>query len=474
MSRLRWFVLGLTAWLPACTVVGPEYVRPSVPVPEAYRAAGDYWKPAQAGEVLPRGRWWVLFGDSQLDALASRIDAGNPSIQQAEARYRQAQAALRQIAADRYPFATASGAATRSWVEHSGGAVGRYQLGADVSWEPDLWGRLRRSIEVGQAQQQASAADVEAVRLAVTAALIQSYYALRVTDAQTQLLESTVAGYARLLQLTTNRYKAGVVGKSDVVQAQTQLQSAQAQVVDLRLQRTQLEHAIAVLLGEMPATFSLAPAALVVRLPAVPLDVPSSLLQRRPDIAAAERRVASANARIGVAQGAMFPSVTLSGGVGLRSAILPDLLRAPTLFWALGASAAQILFDAGAREAITDQTRAAYDADVAAYRQTVLASFQEVEDSLAAVRLLAEEARLQAAAVASAREALQLIENRYKAGTASFLDVINVQTIALANERTAVAIQGRQLAATVQLIKALGGGWESSALAPSAAESTGR
>jgi len=318
---------------------------------------------------------------------------------------------------------------------------------------------VRRSLEAGEAQAQAAAADLESARLAATAALVQNYLALRVLDVQADLLDDTVAAYARSLQLTRNRYNVGVAGKSELVQAEVQLKSTQAQRVDLDVQRAQLEHAIAVLLGETPATLTIPRERMVAALPHVPTGLPSELLERRPDIAAAERSVAALNARIGVAQAAFYPSVTLSAGAGLRSTTLPDLLRAPSVFWALGSAAAQLLYDAGARQATVDQARAAHEAEVALYRQTVLNAFQEVEDNLAALRLLADESKLQDEAVAAARESVRLTENRYKAGTASFLEVIVVQAIALSNERTAVGLLGRRLLASVQLVRALGGGW---------------
>jgi NodT family efflux transporter outer membrane factor (OMF) lipoprotein len=447
--------------LGACSTVGPTHERPSVAVPDAYKNVSGVWKPAQPGDRLPRGKWWHIYQDPQLDALAERVASGNQSIRQAEARYRQAQALMRQAQADRSPFLTggATAARTRSG-DGPGGARGSYELDVAASWEPDLWGRVRRAVEAGEAQAQAAAADLESVRLAVTAALVQNYLAVRVLDTQARLLDETVSSYERFLKLTQNRYNAGVVGKSDVVQAEAQLKSTQAQRVELGVQRAQLEHAIAVLVGETPAAVAIAPAPLVASLPQIPVGLPSELLQRRPDIASAERNVAAANARIGVAQSALYPSVTLSAGAGLRSATLPDLLRAPNLFWALGAAAAQVLFDGGTRQAVIDQARAAHDAEVALYRQTVLTSFQEVEDNLAALRILEEEAALLAAAVAASRQSVQLSENRYKAGTANFLEVITVRAIALSNERTAVALLGRRFAATVQVVRALGGGWE--------------
>lgn len=464
--RSRCLLVAAAAVLGACSSVGPEYVRPTMSIPTAYKAVGGTWRAAEPRDLLPRGNWWELFGDAELNALAERVAAGNQSIRELEARYRQAQALLRQAQAGRAPFITGGGSAnrTRTFSDNSR-AASNFELGLDASWEPDLWGRVRRSVEAAEAQLQASAADVEAIKLAATAALVQNYLALRVIDAQAKLFEDSVSAFTRSLTLTTNRYKAGVAGKSDVVQAEAQVKSTQAQLVDLGVQRAQLEHAIAVLIGEAPAALTVTQAAFNAKLPPIPAGLPSELLERRPDIAAAERAVAAANARIGVAQAALFPSLNLSGGLGIRSSTLPDLLSAPTLFWALGAAAVQVLFDGGERAASVDQARAVLDAEAAAYRQTVLTGFQEVEDQLVALRVLDEEAKLQAAAVAAARESVKLTENRYKAGTASFLDVINVQTIALANERTALAILGRRLTASVQLVKALGGGWDARALA---------
>ncbi len=453
--------VGVLMGLGACSTVGPAYERPAMSLPAGYSNVDGNWKPAQPGDGLPRGSWWTIYGDPQLDALAARLERGNQNLRQAEARFRQASAIANAARADRYPLVTGGASGSRSRTDGAaGGPRSSYEFDLRASWEPDFWGRIRRSVEAGAAQAQAAAADIESVRLSATAALVQNYFALRVIDAQARLLDESVAAYGRFLKLTQNRYNAGVVGKSDIVQAEAQLRSTQAQRVDLGVQRAQLEHAIAVLLGETPATLSIPPGPMITSLPPIPMGLPSELLQRRPDIAGAERSVAAANARIGVARAAMYPSVTLTGNAGLTAATLPTLLQAPTYFWALGAAAAQTLFDGGTRQANVDQARAAFDAEVALYRQTVLTSFQEVEDNLAALRILAEEAQLQAAAVAAARQSVQLMENRYKAGTANFLEVITVQTIALSNERTAMALLGRRLAASVQLVRALGGGWE--------------
>ena len=469
-KAMRLAALALACVLAACSTVGPDYVRPSAAVPEAYKELSATFRQAQPADRLARGKWWELYNDPQLNALAQRVADANQTVREAEARYRQAQALVRQLQADRYPSVGASASGDRRRTSEIP-TNSLFELGADVAWEPDLWGRVRRSVEAGQAQAQAAGADLESARLAATASLVQSYLALRVLDVQAQLLDDTVAAYARSLQLTRNRYNVGVAGKSELVQAEAQLTSTQAQRVDLGVQRAQLEHAIAVLIGETPATLSIPPLpAMAAVLPEIPVGVPSELLERRPDIAAAERGVAAANARIGVAQTAFYPSVTLSASAGIRSTTLPNLLSAPNWFWALGAAAAQVLFDAGARQATVDQARAAHEAEVALYRQTVLTSFQEVEDNLSALRILAEESKLQDAAVAAARESVALTENRYKAGTASFLEVIVVQTIALSNERTAVGILGRRLLASVQLVRALGGGWDASALDRLAAE----
>ena len=373
-------------------MVGPDYVRPPVEVPVAYKEM-EGWKPAAPRDALDRGRWWEIFGDPELNALAPRVDVSNQNIRLAEANFRQARALAEQARAGLFPTVSAGAAAFRS-KSPSTSAVSNYEVAASASWELDLWGRVRRGIESGEANWQASAADLESVRLSAQAALVQTYIALRVADAQRRLLEDTVAAYQRSLQLNTNRYAAGIAAKVDVVQAEVQLKSAQAQLVDVGVDRAQFEHAIAILVGVPPATLSIPPATQVVAvLPAIPVGVPSELLERRPDIATAERSVAAANAQIGVAQAAFYPTLTLSAVGGYRSASFADWLSAPSWFWSLGASAAQILFDGGLRRAVSDQAIAAYDGQVAQYRQTVLTGFQEVEDNLAALRLLEEEAR---------------------------------------------------------------------------------
>jgi NodT family efflux transporter outer membrane factor (OMF) lipoprotein len=335
-----------------------------------------------------------------------------------------------------------------------------YNINLDATWELDLWGRVRRNVESAEASAKASEADLAGARLSAQAQLVQDYLLLRVQDAQIKLLSDTVEAYERSLQLTKNQYAVGVAGRSDVALAETQLKSTQAQAIDAGVQRAQLEHAIALLTGKPPADVSISPAPVERKFPDIPPGVPSELLERRPDIAAAERHVAAANAQVGVAQAAFYPTLTLSAAGGFAGSSFAHLLSTPARFWSLGAALAQTIFDAGLRRAQTDQAIAAYDATVATYRQTVLTGFQEVEDNLAALRILEQEAAVQEDAVKSARESLAITLNQYRAGTANYLAVVVVQAQALSNERTAVGILGQRLNASVALIKALGGGWK--------------
>lgn len=465
-GRLIVLLLATSAPLASCTV-GPDYVRPTAPTPPSYKEAGN-WKPAEPRDHASRGKWWEIFGDPVLNSLIERVDISNQNIRVAEAQYRAAQALVQQARAGYFPTLSGGVATVRSQSPNLPNApsttrpVTTYNLPVNASWEPDLWGSVRRSVEAADAGAQASAADLASARLSAQATLAQNYFLLRITDAQRQLLEDTAAAYERNLLLTKNRYAAGVAAKVDVVQATTQLRSTQAQAIEIGVQRAALEHAIAVLVGEPPEALSIAPAPLQVAPPAIPVGVPSELLERRPDIASAERTVAAANAQIGVAIAAFYPSLTLSAAGGFRSTSSADWLSVPSRYWSVGAALAQILFDGGLRSGVTAQARANYDADVAAYRQTVLTGFQEVEDNLAALRILEEEAAVQADAVAAARESVELTTNQYKAGIVSFLNVVVVQTAALNNERTAVGILGQRLTASVLLVKALGGGWTAS------------
>ena len=457
----------------ACTV-GPNYVRPTADTPAAFKEM-EGWKTAQPRDQELRGKWWAAFNDPLLNDLQGQVSLSNQNLAQAAAQFRQARALVQSARAGYWPGVTAGASVTRSQsptgfisqnqsLNARGGPSTSYALSLDAVWEADLWGRVRRTVESNAAGAQASAADLEALRLSIQAELAQNYFQLRALDAQKQLFDDSIAAYQRSLTLTQNQYAAGVVAKVDVIQAQTQLRTTQAQALDIGVQRAQLEHAIALLIGKPPSSYSLAPATLAATPPALPVGLPASLLERRPDIAAAERRMAAANAQIGVAEAAYYPSLTLSAGGGFQSSIFSDLLTTPSRFWSLGPALAQSLFDGGLRRAQTEQAIAAYDANVAAYRQTVLTGFKEVEDNLAALRILEEEAAIQEEAVQNARQSVALTTNQYKAGIVSYLNVVIVQAAALANERAAVDVLNRRLAASVLLIKALGGGWDASAL----------
>ena len=480
-----------------CTV-GPNYVRPSMWSPDSYKEL-DGWKIANPRDGLARGSWWEIFGDPQLNALEPRVNISNQNLAVAEAQYRNARALVREARAAYFPTVTLGVGFTRSrqsstfGVGSSGGsstgtstsgtsssvgssssrAVSDFQMGLDFSWELDVWGRIRRTVESNQASAQASAGDLEAARLSFQAELAQDYFQLRTVDAQKQLLDETVSAFEKFLRLTQDRFASGVASQADVVQAETQLKTTQAQAIDVGVQRAQLEHAIAILMGQAPSSFSLLPTPLTATPPAIPVGVPSELLERRPDIAAAERRVAAANAQIGVAVAAFYPTITLNASSGFESSSLAQWFTAASHFWSVGPGISQTVFDGGLRRAQTDAARAAYDATVATYRQTVLAAFQGVEDNLAALRILEAENAVQDQAVKAARKSVDLTTNQYKAGTVSYLNVITVQTIALTDEITAIQIAGRRMAAAVLLVQALGGGWTAADL-PSPADVTKR
>ncbi|HET8730616.1 MAG TPA: efflux transporter outer membrane subunit, partial [Moraxellaceae bacterium] len=445
-SRRAIAVAILAASLGACAV-GPEYVRPKVDMPAQF-AADAGWQPARPRDGEPRGKWWEVYGDTSLNALMDKVQVDNLNVRQAEARYRQASALAQEARAGFFPVVSASAGTSQ---QHSsslntvtGTRVASHSttssLSLGASWMPDLWGRIRRSVEAGDASAEASRAELAAALLSAQAELAQDYFQLRVVDAQSALYERSVADYQRSLQITQNQFAVGIGTRADVARAETQLLTTQAQAVDLGVQRTQLEHAIALLIGATPGQFQLPPAPLPAALPAVPDGVPSDLLERRPDIAAAERQVAAANASIGVARSAYFPALTLSGSGGLEAARLADLFDSPTRVWSVGAALAGTLFDGGLRAAQSDAAVAAYDAQVAAYRQTVLGSLQEVEDNLSTLRLLEQEAEVQDRAVQASEEATTLAFNQYKAGTASYLAVVTAQATALGNERTRLQI----------------------------------
>jgi NodT family efflux transporter outer membrane factor (OMF) lipoprotein len=472
MRRLRILALlaGLFALLSACTV-GPNYVKPSVETPPAYKESGDGadWQKAKPQDDTIRGAWWKAFNDPGLDALEEQVVISNQNIVLAEAQYRQALALVSASRAGYFPTVTADAAYNRSRrpstgssgnTTRSSGTISDYLISGTASWEPDIWGKIRRSVEASEAGAQASAADLEAMRLSVQADLAQNYFQLRTLDAQRELLDSTVKAYTTFLELTKNRYASGVASRADVLQAETQLKTAKAQAIDTGVQRAQLEHAIALLIGKPASAFSIKPAPLAATPPSITAGLPSALLERRPDIAGAERRAAAANARIGIAEAAYYPNITLNASGGFESSHLAKWLTWPNRLWSVGTSVLETVFDAGLRGAQTEQAKAAYAASVAEYKQTVLNSFKEVEDNLAALRILEEEAQVQDEAVKAARQSVALTTNQYKAGIVSYLNVVTVQTIALSNERTAIDILGRRMSAGVLLIKALGGGWE--------------
>lgn len=446
-------------------VAGPNYVRPPTAVPAAYKEAGD-WQPAQPSDAVSRGKWWEIFGDARLNALAEQVDVSNQNVRVAEARLRQAEALVEQSRAGLWPTLAVSASATRSRSPNVAGTSGNspvpvnvFNLPLTASWAPDLWGSLRRAIEGPAASAQASAANVASARLLAQSQLAISYFQLRVLDTRRHLLDTSVASYQKSLELTRNRYNAGVAARVEVVLAETQLKSTQAQALDVGVQRAQLEHAIAILVGKAPAELSIPVEQLAISIPVVPPGLPSQLLERRPDIAAAERQMAVANAQIGVASAAYFPSLTLSASTGFRTNLAPDWFTIPSRFWSVGPALAQTLFDGGVRRAVSKQAQAAYDANVATYRQTVLNAFKEVEDNLSALRILEEEARAQDGAVQAARQSTELTLNQYKAGTVNYLNVVTVQATQLANEANAVGLLGQRLVAAVTLVQALGGGW---------------
>jgi NodT family efflux transporter outer membrane factor (OMF) lipoprotein len=460
----------------AACAVGPKYRRPDVQTPPAYKeqpaaAGNDQWKTARPSDGELRGNWWELFGDAQLNQLEEQVSVSNQNVKQAEAQFRQARALVALNRANYMPTVSTQPAISSSYSSHNlgsrgfgGGQFTQYDLPLAVSWEPNFWGRVSLAVESAVAAAQVSAADLENIRLSLHAELTADYFQLKGTDMEERLFRDTISAYEKALQLTFDRFNSGVASQVDVVQARTQLDSTRAQLTDLGVARAQLEHAIAVITGQPPSTFSLPPGQIHGIPPPIPAGVPSQLLQRRPDIAAAERLVAEANAQIGLAKVAYYPSLSLGVSGGFQSSSITNWLTWPSRFWSVGPSIAQTLLDFGRRHARTEQTMAAYDATVASYRQTVLSGFQEVEDNLAALSLLAREAVQQDAAVRGAEEALQLETDRYKAGTVSYLDVITSQTIALTNERTAVQILQRRMTAAVQLILALGGGWGASSL----------
>ncbi len=463
--------VGLCAALAGCAV-GPDYVRPTFDLPAAFRESPD-WQPAQPADGAARGPWWQAYADADLDQLQRDAALANQDVAIAAAHYRQAVASADQARAGFFPTVTLDAGVTRSANAISGVTIPPSTLhSASVlaSWVPDLWGSVRRSLEQANASAASEAALLGNAVLSLQSELASDYFALRIADEQQRLLEEAVVAYQKSLDLTQSRYRGGVAAQTDVALARALLEATKAQAIDVGITRAQLEHAIAVLVGRTPEAFTVPRRAFVLTLPAVPAQLPAALLQRRPDVASAERLAAAANAQIGIAQAAYFPTLTLSAQGGYRAPSGADLLSAPYRFWSLGPSLAETLFDAGARGAVKEQAIAAYDAAAATYRKTVLGALQNVEDQLVALRLLDQESAVEDAAVAAAEENLRLTINQYKAGTVSYLNVVNAQTTALNDRIAALTIHGRQLAATVQLYAGLGGDWSVDApIAPRAA-----
>ena len=474
----RLSALVLAALLAGCAV-GPAYQVPSAALPAGWKEqkTAEGWLPAAPADALDRGEWWKLFGDATLDELAARVQVSNQNIAAAVANYAQAQALVRGERAALFPTVSLDGSGRRSGnIGGTSNAANAFSATLGVDWAPDVWGRLRQAVSSAQANAQASEADLASARLSAVGDLATNYFSLREADAEIVLLDQTIEGYQRAFEITSNRYRAGIAAQTDVLQAQTQLVNAQAERVGLQRTRATLEHAIAMLVGVAPADFSLPAAQWTPTVPGIPTGVPSTLLQRRPDIAAAERAVAAANAQIGIARSAYFPNFGLSASVGSSASRVKDLFNASNTLWALGLSVAQVVFDAGAIGATVDSAKAAHEASVARYRQTVLTAFQAVEDQLTAGAALAQQEGLRREASAAADKTEQQLLNRYRAAQVSYTEVVTAQAAALGARRTLVQLQVNRQTAAVALIQALGGGWhagwagETLSSAPSAAQ----
>lgn len=474
-SRALLVTLGTLA-LSGC-MVGPKYVRPAVTAPPSFKETtqwkeGDGWKIAQPNDATLKGKWWELYGDPQLNALEEQVDPSNQTLKIAEANFRQSRAAIRFNHAAEAPtigvapsISAIRASANQPYFNQNlaNNGTGQFELPVDLSYELDIWGRIRRSVTAAREQGQASAADLETVRLSLHAEVALDYFEVRSADAQESLLKDTVKAYSDALALTTNRFQGGAAPETDVAQAQSQLDTARVQTSEIVVRRAQYEHALATLIGKAPAQFRLAARPLNVdapELPLIPVTVPAQLLERRPDIAQAERQMAAANEQIGIAQAAYYPTVSISAVAGFEGSSLLNWFNWPSRLWAVGPSFSQTLFDAGRRRATTESARAAYDGTVANYRQTVLNSYQQVEDNLIALDVLNTEANQQHSATAAAERSLQLSKNRYAGGVDTYLQVVVWQTAALGNERNDIDIMRRRLEANVLLVKTLGGGWD--------------
>ena len=481
MKRFLLIVGGTATLLLSGCMVGPKYVKPAAPLAPTFKETtdwkeGDGWKIAKPGDALVRDKWWELYQDAKLNEFEEQVDPSNQTLKIAEANFRQARTAIRFNRAAEAPTIGTSPniSAIRNSAHQpyfpaslANSGSGEFTLPIDLSYEIDLWGRIRRTVTAAREQAQAIAADLETARLSLHAEFAVDYFEVRGADAQEQLLNDTVAAYGKALELTRNRFLGGAAPKSDVAQAQTQLDAARVLATDIKVQRAQYEHALAILIGKPPAAFNLPPTPLNVQppeLPSVPVVLPAQLLERRPDIAAAERRMAAANEQIGIARAAYFPTLNLAALAGLEGSSLLNWFNWPSRFWAVGASMSETLFDGGRRRATSESAGAGYDASVANYRQTVLTSFQQVEDNLVVLRVLSTESVQQHEATAAAEESLRLFQNRYAGGVDTYLQVVTSQTTALANERNDIDLMRRRLEANVLLIKAVGGGWDVSIL----------
>jgi NodT family efflux transporter outer membrane factor (OMF) lipoprotein len=452
-------------------MVGPKYQLPPAPTPVAYKEPPpEGWKEAQPNDGAIRGKWWELYNDPDLNALEEQVSISNQNVLAAEAQFRQARDAIRVARSALFPVVTAgTSAIDNRGANASGQSIGGVNNGLTfpsigVSYTADVWGAIRRSIEASVDTAQASAAQLENARLLYQAELAQDYFSLHGLDGDAELLERTVKSYQQYLDLTKNRYAGGIASGGDVAQAETQLDTTQAQLIDLGVSRSQFEHAIAILTGKPPAALTIARKVLSTPPPAVPLALPSALLERRPDIAALERQMAASNEQIGIAQAAYYPTISLSASAGLQGSSLLNLFSWPARFWSIGPSLAETVFDAGRRSGQVKQAQDAFDVTVANYRANVLTAFQQVEDNLAALRIYEEEAKITALAVDAAERSLTIATDQYKAGTTSYLQVITTQAIALQNERTAIDLLTRRMTSSVLLIEALGGGWDASTL----------
>ena len=469
------------AFLLSGCMVGPKYVKPTAPTAPAYKEPlpasyeeNQGWKPSTPGDQTLRGNWWEVFNDTQLNGYEEELTKSNQSLKIAEARLRQARSMIRYNRSAEFPTITTSPSiATERYsanqpyfpTQLANNGTGNFTLPVDFSYEVDLWGRVRRTVSASREETQATAADLQTAALSLHAELAVDYFELRSADQQEQLLHDTVTAYGQALKLTEDRFNGGAAPRSDVAQAKTQLDAARVQETDVTVMRAQLEHAIAILMGRPPAQFNLAAAAdWQLKLPVIPVGVPSDLLERRPDIAAGERRVAEANDQIGIARAAFFPSLVIGAAAGFEGTSAVNWFDWPSRMWAAGPQISQTIFDAGRRHAVSDSATANYDGTVAAYRQTTLTAFQEVEDNLAALRILEGEEQQQREATASAKDALQLFTSRYEGGVDNYLEVITAQTVTLSNERNEIDIDRRRMDATVLLVKAVGGGWSTAQL----------